>query len=42
MTAVLMIIGGAAGGFLGWLTDRRKAHDQPEAKNNTQGCETSA
>ncbi len=41
MTAALMIIGGAAGGTLGWLFDRKMNKKQAESNPQpSEACET--
>jgi hypothetical protein len=41
MTALLAIIGGVAGGGLGWLMDRRRQRTQEEADTKPgAACET--
>jgi hypothetical protein len=40
MAAIFLIIGGAAGGFLGWLLDKRNARNRATSNTLSDHCET--
>ena len=41
MAALIMIIAGAAGGFLGWLLDKRTGQNRkPYGADSQDACET--